>query len=176
MGVRANCHLGQTFLTPSCSPALPPRSSSTGIFPLLPSLSLLTYIHGDGQMHGVIKGFNLLFQQQKQANGGERSLHSHSAGTPLGSNANYSFLLCFWFFSLCFILMQRCYSLTVTTPRGAEKTRKPQYICLTYNVTFFYFSNSDTVIIMNFKNIFSTFSASSIIALSSRCFFPSFFL
>lgn len=87
MGVSANCHPGQTLLTP----ARPPTPPSPPLYPshisITLSFSALTDIHSDGQMHGDIMGFNQLFQQQKEAKGGERGgnhfsvliLHSHSA-------------------------------------------------------------------------------------------------
>lgn len=73
------------------TPARPPTPPSPTLDPshisITLSFSTLTDIHLDRQMHGDITGFNQLFQQQKEAKGGERGgnhfsvliLHSHSA-------------------------------------------------------------------------------------------------
>lgn len=92
---RASWELVQTVtrgkLYLPATPARPPTPPSPPLYPSHISITLLfsalTDIHSDRQMHGDITGFNQLFQQQKEAKGGERGgnhfsvliLHSHSA-------------------------------------------------------------------------------------------------
>lgn len=79
MGVRANCHLGQTFLTPNRPPALPPSPPPQAYFHY--SLSLFTHIYMKTDRCMVVSKVSICYfsSKNKQTEGSIHCIHTRHA-------------------------------------------------------------------------------------------------